>query len=193
MSYKYYNLIYEYFKDKKTSKGVLYMNHIDEGIKILEELKADKLTIEAYILHPFIQCVNLKGADSKIIMTQEEMEKYLNIYEIEPEIVAKLFLYRKFANAYLCRPETDNMVFKQVKFLLIRLCNYQDIIKMLIADKIQNYKDFLKHRKNDHPRSEELNYYFNMWLKVLYEFSVNDVDKNYILNLKDKLLKDKHE
>jgi len=187
MKYDYYNLIYEYFKDKRTSKSVSYMKHIDEGIKILENINAGKLTIEAYILHPFIQCFNLKGANGKIIMTQEEMEKYFNIYEIEPEIIAKLFLYRKFANSYLCSSETDYISYKQVKFLLIGLHNYQDIVKMLIADKIQNYKDFLKYRKNDHKRSKELDYYFNIWLKVLYDFSADNIDKGYILSFKKEI------
>lgn len=38
---------------------------------------------------------------------------------------------------------------------------------MLIADKVQNYKDFQQYHINTHPRRVELTYYFNLWLDVL--------------------------
>ena len=38
---------------------------------------------------------------------------------------------------------------------------------MLIADKIQNKKDFELYHKGSHPRSMELDHYFNNWLKRL--------------------------
>ena len=187
MKNRYYNIIYKYFKDKRTSKGVPYMNHIDEGIEILKELEANNKTIEAYTLHPFIQCVNLKGADGKIIMTQEEMEKYLNIYEIDSEVIAKLFLYRKFANSYLCRIETDGILFCKARQLVEDLKNYPDVIKMLIADKVQNYRDFLIYRKNNHKRSNELDYYFNMWLNVLGSLTKDSIDKKILNKYKNDL------
>ena len=39
---------------------------------------------------------------------------------------------------------------------------------MLIADKVQNYKDFLLYHKNTHERSDELDEYFNSWFKILH-------------------------
>jgi len=185
MKYKYYNLIYEYFKNKKTSKGVPYMNHIDEGIKILEEIKADKCTIEAYILHPFIQCVNLKGADGKVILSEEEMKEYLDIYSIDPIVTSNLFLYRKFANAYLCRPETDNLSLMDIRNCLYGLEMYPDIIDMLIADKLQNFKDFMKYRQ-DHPRYDQLFRYFNMWLYILKTYSTSCCFLNSYIKDKSK-------
>jgi hypothetical protein len=38
---------------------------------------------------------------------------------------------------------------------------------MLIADKVQNYKDFITYHKDTHPRSVELDFYFKSWLETL--------------------------
>lgn len=38
---------------------------------------------------------------------------------------------------------------------------------MLIADKVQNYKDFEIYHKSTHPRSKELDQYFKNWLQKL--------------------------
>lgn len=42
-----------------------------------------------------------------------------------------------------------------------------DVRDMLIADKIQNYKDFIIYHRGTHPRSDELDTYFEAWLRVL--------------------------
>lgn len=38
---------------------------------------------------------------------------------------------------------------------------------MLIADKVQNRNDFLNHHRVTHPRSGELDRYFDLWLERL--------------------------
>jgi len=38
---------------------------------------------------------------------------------------------------------------------------------MLVADKVQNRKDFLAYHKGTHARSDELDYYFKLWLRRL--------------------------
>ena len=42
-----------------------------------------------------------------------------------------------------------------------------EVRDMLIADKIQNYKDFLFYHKGTHPRSRELEEYFKNWFGIL--------------------------
>lgn len=177
--YKYYSVIDNFYKGMSTSKGVPYINHINEGIVHLENMKVDDTVINAFILHPFVQCVNLKGTYKDCLLTEKELEKHINIFEIEPEIAFELLLYRKYANSYLCREATDNYdindAFEDVK----GLAKYRNTVKMLIADKLQNFKDFLLYRQ-DHPRKEFLNRYFTIWLNILANISESTAIRDYI-------------
>ena len=66
--------------------------------------------------------------------------------------------YRNIANAYLS--------FKPSEYDF-QLSPLEDVNTMLIADKIQNSKDFEIYHKGTHPRSERLEEYFGQWLKKL--------------------------
>ena len=177
--YKYYSVIDNFYKGMSTSKGVPYINHINEGINHLENMKVDDDVINAFILHPFVQCVNLKGTYKDCLLTEKELEKHINIFEIEPEIAFELLLYRKYANSYLCRETTDNFSIHDAYRYLNNLINYQTTVKMLIADKLQNFKDFLLYRQ-DHPRKEFLNQYFTIWLNILANISESTSIRDYI-------------
>jgi len=177
--YKYYKVISKFYKGKSTSKGIPYTNHIDEGIGHLENLHVDDTTINAFILHPFVQCVNLVGTYGKTLLTEKELEKHINIFEIEPDIAHELLLYRKYANSYLCRPETDDYAYHEAVAAVEGLEQYPNVVKMLIADKLQNFKDFLKYRQ-DHPRKVPLTYYFRFWLIMLSRMSKASSIKDYI-------------
>lgn len=177
--YKYYSVIDSFYKGMSTSKGVPYINHINEGIVHLENMKVDDDVINAFILHPFVQCVNLKGTYKDCLLTEKELEKHINIFKIEPEIAFELLLYRKYANSYLCREATDNFSIHDAYGYLKNLNNYQTTVKMLIADKLQNFKDFLLYRQ-DHPRKEFLNRYFTIWLNILANISESTPVRDYI-------------
>ena len=177
--YNYYNVIDNFYKDMSTSKGVPYINHINEGVIHLENMKVSNNVVNAFILHPFVQCVNLKGTYKDCLLTEKELEKHINIFEIEPEIAFDLLLYRKYANSYLCRESTDNYSINEAFNNIKGIVKYPNTIKMLIADKLQNFKDFLQYRQ-DHPRKVYLNNYFTHWLNILANISESTAIRDYI-------------
>lgn len=126
--------------------GVPLMNHIDEGLAILDELGASDVAKRAFCLHPIVQ--NDEPIDlswSTCVGIAEE--------------------YRDRANAYLCRADTDYVkTVRQVRNRVGKMSN--DCRLMLIADKRQNRKDFEIYH-GDHPRAEQLARYFDLWLAFL--------------------------
>ena len=128
--------------------GLPYINHILEGIYILNYIDASENAICAYIVHPLFQ------ADDKLLV--------VDLDQIEPEIVLLCMEYRSVANEYL--PKRDIS-----KIGEIRLSPLEDVNNMLIADKIQNYKDF-KTNKEKYVNADRLQVYFENWLVKLQEY-----------------------
>lgn len=156
-----YDAIKSFYGDKITNRsGVPLMNHIDEGIEIMVGRGASERAILAYTIHPIFQ------GDSAFtdIMNFENWHTY-NINHIERPIIIRVMEYRRAANAYLCKPSTDNWAIDDMKEAIGLLL--PDIREMLIADKIQNQRDFLKYHYGTHTRSKELDQYFKNWLEIL--------------------------
>jgi len=132
-----------------TRSGVYYMNHIDEGLAILEAIGASETAKRAFCLHPVLQ-------------TDEDLKtnygKYI-AYSYENVLIAAME-YRSVANEYL-----SNRVIKSIDE--IRLPPLKDVNDMLIADKVQNYKDFELYHFGKHSRSNELVEYFDNWIEKL--------------------------
>jgi hypothetical protein len=125
--------------------GVPLINHIKEGIKILNIISSDFWTIEAYCIHPICQ--------SPELFTQYFKE----LYNLDSKVVLLGMEYRTVANNWLCgmpKPSNPLSVIKEVN-------------EMLIADKIQNRKDFELYHKGTHPNSDNLDKYFKDWLQEL--------------------------
>ncbi|UUZ75444.1 hypothetical protein LP414_27395 [Polaromonas sp. P1(28)-13] len=84
--------------------------------------------------------------------------------------------YRQWANAWLADKvkkqalvgSGGNVVREWIETIGEPSCGPLPAVHdMLIADKVQNRKDFLEHHKGRHQRSDELDFYFNHWLKTL--------------------------
>ena len=160
-----YELIKAYYGDKAANRSqVPLMNHIDEGIIILKYTRAAEPVIDAYCLHPLVQDDDaLKDNWFKLSAISDSCTV---MYAME---------YRSVANEYLsAKVNTGHK---------IRLSPLAAVNLMLVADKIQNRKDFIKYHRGTHPRSRELDRYFDDWMHVLgidtaeYEFVCEVIDK----------------
>lgn len=142
-----YKFIQMFYGDTVAERSrVPYIYHIDEGLAILKELDSDPDVQEAYCLHPYYQ------SDSEFLANVMK-----HIPNVSTSAVALAMEYRWVANSYLSK----NNISDFVGFTC------PQVREMLIADKVQNYKDFLIHHKDKHPRSDELDQYFNNWFELL--------------------------
>lgn len=142
-----YDTIKTFYGDKTTDRsGVKLINHIDEGLRILLALNASTVAKDAYCLHPYFQ-------------SDEDYSKHKSYYlsDIDTETIITAIEYRNVANSYLSHMFEPDM-FK---------IHDENVKMMLIADKIQNYKDFMLYHYGTHPRSEELYRYFQSWFAIL--------------------------
>lgn len=146
-----YLIIKGYYAEQRAKRSnVLLMAHIEEGLAILDCLGSSSLAKKAFCLHPIVQ------NDIDIDLTWSEA------YPLADD-------YRNAANHYLCRPETDWI--KTVGDLHKHFEGFnftRDLNDMLLADKIQNRKDFRMYHLGKHERSDELEAYFNLWIEWLY-------------------------
>jgi (p)ppGpp synthase/HD superfamily hydrolase len=144
---KAYQIISNYYGNSTTKRsGIKLINHIDEGIEILESIGAEDDTIDAYCLHPILQ-------------SDEDFNKnYTTNFDGVPTSAIILAVeYRSVANSYLSDKDMEGFVgFTNNK-----------IKQMLFADKKQNEKDFTLYHEGTHERSKELRNYFNNWLNNL--------------------------
>lgn len=149
----------------KISK-VLLIRHIQEGLIILERINASEEAKKAFCLYPLLQ-------SNDNLSLSLDSQKVFSTYLFDVNAVILAMEYRAVANAYLSFHYKGNDD-------IIYLSHLKDVNDMLIADKIQKRKDFLKYHKDIHKNSDILNQYFINWLKVL---NIND----YIY---DSLVKD---
>ena len=144
-----YKLVEQFYGSRCAKRsGVPLMNHIDEGLRILKILGADENTQRGYILHPLLQ------EDDALANTWDKLQLCTHqaiIFALE---------YRNIANQFLS-PNVHHPGYKN--HTKITLSPISEVNQMLIADKIQNRKDFLLYHK-EHSRFEYLNAYFKQWL-----------------------------
>lgn len=143
-----YEAIAAFYGDRRAKRsGVRLMQHIDEGLMLLREWDATDLAKRAFCLHPIVQ------NDEDVDVT------WSDAYPLACE-------YRDRANAFLCRPETDYITrYRQLKDVVGTMS--RDCRDMLLADKLQNWKDFRLYHAETHPRKGMLGGYFPLWVHYL--------------------------
>ncbi|WP_152538678.1 hypothetical protein [Aquimarina macrocephali] len=147
---KEYQMIKKYYDSGTTRRsGIKLINHIDEGLIILDKIEASDIAKRAYCLHPIVQ--------SDECLSQNYS---FDFQGIDPKVLIVVIEYRSVANEYLSIKKINTIDD-------IRLSPLKDVNDMLIADKIQNRKDYELYHKETHPRSIELDKYFKNWLQKL--------------------------
>lgn len=150
MSYKAaHQLIKDHYGSETQKRSKLpLINHINEGITILEKLYASEDTIAAWCIHPLVQ--------NDLLLTNFIKVDYA---WLSTSSVALAMEYRRVANLYLpkqYRNSSDR----------IELSQLPQVNLMLVADKVQNTKDFTANQSL-YPNSTQLEGYFNNWLTRL--------------------------
>ncbi len=146
-----YKAIEEHYGASRARRsGVMFMHHIDEGLAVLRSLHASAQAWRAWCLHPLLQ------ADADL---QAALPRLATLTD-DPYVLALAMEYRRLANAYLSHREITSIA-------EIDLGVLPEVVDMLRADKVQNYKDFLAHHAKAHPRREALDRYFRQWLARL--------------------------
>lgn len=143
-----YKMISLFYGDRVAKRSqVPLMNHINEGLVVLDRISSSDAAKRAFCVHPMLQA----DADLKA-------NKHLYL---EPEIMMLAMEYRNIANAFL----SDKI--PEYRYQNIKLSPLYEVNDMLIADKVQNRKDFITYHKGTHARSEELDIYFEKWMVAL--------------------------
>jgi hypothetical protein len=128
--------------------GVRLMQHIDEGLVILERLWATDAARSAWCLHPIIQ--NAKPGSLG------------GISSCSPYAVFLATEYRHHANRFLRHHMASETLSRDID-----IGEFDEVRMMLIADKVQNRCDFEKYHLGIHPDSDDLVRYFSLWFEKL--------------------------
>jgi hypothetical protein len=146
-----YGAIAAHYADRCARRSrVPLMHHIDEGLAILARIDAGERAMRAFCLHPLVQTDDALAA------------AYARLPELttDPQVLTLALEYRNLANATLSpRPIAAAAD--------IPLSPLAEVNAMLVADKVQNRADFLRHHRATHPRAVELDRYFALWLERL--------------------------
>jgi hypothetical protein len=146
----HYAAIRRFYGERRARRsGVPLMQHIDEGLSLLATLGAQLAARQAFCLHPIVQ------ADADLAAAFADGSTALDGVAARP--LALAMEYRSVANAFLSTMVVDE----------IRLSPLADVNLMLVADKVQNRKDFELHHAATHARAAELALYFRRWLTRL--------------------------
>lgn len=151
MAWVEYEAITEYYGEKRARRsGERYIVHIDDGIALLEALRASDRAMRAFCLHPLVQ------DDEALRHSWNSLGEVTH----DPRVLALAFEYRSVANRYL----STRQIASPSEIALSPLAEVND---MLRADKVQNHFDFVAFHRATHPRADDLARYFQNWLTRL--------------------------
>lgn len=148
--------ITEYYGDKRAARsGVPYIQHIHEGLIVMDRIGASERAMQAYCVHPIVQ------SDDALVdylrIRPESQLAPVHVYKLTFSAIVLAMEYRRAANSYLSFDKSSDYCGTPLS----------EVKDMLIADKVQNHKDFLRYHADTHPRHAELRTYFLNWMTIL--------------------------
>ena len=150
----HYQAISEFYGRRRALRSQIpLVSHIDDGLRILDALGSSIEAKEAFCIHPMLQ-------DDDSLRDSLKPDSVFRKWALDSHVVVLAMEYRSVANAYLSqhfRSSEDH----------IMLSALPDVNDLLIADKVQNRKDFEIHHRNTHENREILAQYFDNWLRRL--------------------------
>ena len=150
-----YSEIEKYYGDKLAKRsGIPYINHIDEGLGILYLLGASRETKEIFTLHPIYQ----------------DGFKSTN--------VNNTLMYHFVYYSWLFSRKNYKLESQTYEYFEKELDANMDLRNIFIADKIQNYKDFMLNKKK-YDDFKSIEQYFLWWfdtLEVSHRFLYKAID-----------------
>ena len=151
-SYCYDLILSEYGSKVANRSKVPLMDHIDQGLDILNMLPwTEQETRDAYCLHPLVQ------SDAEYVLHLDRMDN--SSYGPSKKALMLAMEYRYVANSYLSNGNLERLITPTTT-------NVHD---MLVADKYQNEKDFRLYHEGRHERSDQLREYFDTWINEILE------------------------
>lgn len=149
-----HRLIRVFYGERRARRSAVpLINHIQEGLLILQRLGASLATQRAFCLHPLLQAdEDLKSQHALVLESVATQEEGAWVLMLAME-------YRNCANSYLSHHELSKEG--------VPLSPLPEVNQMLIADKVQNYRDFLFYHGKTHPNAQRLHRYFLDWLEGL--------------------------
>ena len=165
-----YEAIRNHYSDRVArGSGVPLMQQVEEGLIILDALDASEDAMRAFCLRPLFQ------TDQDLVRYGQD---FMDAVDPSPSVILLVMEYRSRANAWLSdkvhRAPSDARHI--VADGLPSAGPLEAVRDMLIADKVQGRKEFVRHQRGRHARSDELDLYFDLWLQVL-EVDVEEYDQ----------------
>ncbi|MDM0116747.1 hypothetical protein QTI66_31930 [Variovorax sp. J22R133] len=155
-----YQTIRTHYADRVAKgSGVALLQRIDEGLIILSELDATEAAMRAFCLHPLFQ------ADEDLIHHGQD---FMNSVDADPFVILLVMEFRSRANAWPAdRVQHSHDGLRMMSDGCPSAGPLEAVKHMLIADKVQHRKDFIRHHRGKHSCSDALDLYFDRWLAAL--------------------------
>lgn len=168
LSWPEYKAIQNYYQNKSAARSkVPLINHIDEGLAIMRYMAFSDMCQRAFCLHPLLQ------SDEALLENYQKLPD-----DISPQAVLLGMEYRRVANSclsYMGTKSSEKGAEKHFIFPTPVETKFPEVLHMLLADKIQNRKDFLLYSQGKITGSERLTAYFEYWLTAYFNLSSEQI------------------